>query len=122
MTLTNLDRATEVEIASPQLMAWLPLIVLPAASFFVRDRLPAWGFMWLMSFSLFAGCKWLTWWKARPTSRGRSVAYLLLWPGMDAGSFTDESRQPPHPSLANWLFALLKTLIGVLLIWPVAPR
>jgi hypothetical protein len=78
--------------------------------------------MWLMSFSLFAGCKWLTWWSARPASFGRSVAYLLLWPGMDAEVFLDQSRHPKRPSWAEWAFALVKTVIGVALIWLVAHR
>lgn len=76
--------------------------------------------MWLMSFSLFAGCKWLTWWNARPSSIGRSIAYLLLWPGMDAEAFLDHSLHPPRPSPSTWLFALFKTAFGAVLIWGVA--
>ncbi len=78
--------------------------------------------MWLVSFSLFAGCKWLTWWSARPAALRRSLAYLLLWPGMDTDAFLDESRHPERPSLVSWLFALGKTLMGIALIWGVAHR
>ena len=80
--------------------------------------------MWLMSFALFAGCKWLTWWTARhpTTSRKRSLAYLLLWPGMDAASFLDGQRVPPKPVPIQWLFAAAKTGLGILLIWFVAHR
>src|SRR5262245_40672846 len=67
------------------------LLVLPLLSLALRGTMPAWAFMWTMAFAIYAGCKWLTWWEARARLRrvsfGRSVAYLLLWPGMDAIAF-----------------------------------
>lgn len=77
-----------------------------------------------MSFSLFAGCKWLTWWKARnqTTSLQRALAYLLLWPGMDAASFLDRKQDPAKPSVVEWFQAGTKTLMGAVLIWLVAHR
>jgi hypothetical protein len=104
------------------LVGWLPIIVLPLAAYLFRKQLPTWAFMWVMAFSLFAGCKWLTWWTAAQASLGRSLAYLLMWPGMDADSFLDEARRPPPPSLKAWSFALSKTALGILLVWEVAHR
>jgi hypothetical protein len=78
--------------------------------------------MWLMSASLFAGCKWLTLWKASPSSFGRMIAYLFMWPGMDAETFLDVSRHPQQPTWRNWIFAFSKTVVGVILIWYVSPR
>src|SRR5277367_6740877 len=43
---------------------YLPLILLPALALLTRNIFPAWGFMWLLAFSLFFGCKWLTWQQA----------------------------------------------------------
>jgi len=80
--------------------------------------------MWALSFAIFAGLKWMTWWKARsrvPHSTARSLAYLVAWPGMDAESFLDSS-QPERPRLQEWLWAALKTAFGVLLLWLVARR
>ena len=80
--------------------------------------------MWLMSFSLFVGCKWLTWWGAHQIcpSIPRSLAYLLLWPGMDAHRFLDARRIPPKPAPSRWVAGVLKTLFGIVLIWIVAHR
>lgn len=100
----------------------MPIIILPLLSFFARNQIPAWAFMWLLSFSLFAGCKWLTWWKARRTSFGRSLAYLFLWPGMDADAFLREDERPARPTPTIWLIALAKTALGIVLIWVVAHR
>ena len=87
--------------------------------------MPAWFFMWALSFSIFAGLKWMTWWKARahtPHSAGRSVAYLVAWPGMDAETFLDADKQPAKPTAPDWLWAATKTALGAALLWIVARR
>jgi hypothetical protein len=87
--------------------------------------MPAWVFMWLLSFAIFAALKWMTWWKARlqcDHTVGRAIAYLVLWPGMDAEAFLDFRMRVPKPSLQEWLSAAAKTAFGILLLWLVARR
>jgi len=78
--------------------------------------------MWALSFTIFAGLKWMTWWNARAPahSTGRSLAYLVAWPGMDAESFLDPMQRPGRPGLQEWHWAAFKTCIGVLFLWVVA--
>ena len=95
----------------------LPLIALPAVAIALRNRMPAWLFMWTLSFALFAALKWISWWKARSEvahTAGRSLAYLLAWPGMDAEAFLDERRHVAQPNLREWLWAAAKTALGLL--------
>jgi hypothetical protein len=102
----------------------MPLLFLPAVAILARDRLPAWGFMWTLSFAIFAGLKWLTWWRARAFTSHlawRSAAYLLAWPGMDAEAFLI-STSCVRPPLRQWLWALLKSALGIILLWVVARR
>ena len=103
---------------------WVPLAILPLATFILKSRLPAWGFMWALAFAMFISFKWLTWWQARAagvrTTNARVLEYLLLWPGMDAQAFLDFDRQPSRPSVAAWAFATSKTVFGALLLWGVA--
>jgi hypothetical protein len=106
-------------------LGWLPLVLLPLLVIWFRDHMPAWLFMWLLAFAIFAGLKWITWWKARnhvPHSSGRSVAYLAAWPGMDAEAFLDSRRRVPTPGFREWSWALSKTLWGAVLLWQIARR
>ncbi len=103
----------------------LPLLVFPALVIALQARLPAWVFMWALSFAIFAGLKWMTWWKARTRvahSTERSIAYLVAWPGMDAETFLDAGRHPAKPNAREWLWATAKTAMGVALLWVVARR
>jgi predicted DCC family thiol-disulfide oxidoreductase YuxK len=105
--------------------AWIPLLLLPAITLMFGSKLPAWVFMWLLAFSLFVACKWLTFALAirsgaRPSSF-RSASYLLAWVGMDAESFLDLKAIPPRPARTEWQFAFAKTLFGAALIWICAP-
>ncbi|HTW58537.1 MAG TPA: MBOAT family protein [Terriglobales bacterium] len=99
------------------------MLALPAATLALRDRMAAWVFMWALSFAIFAGLKWITWWSARSRiahSAARSAAYLLAWPGMDAESFLDRGRRGERPRLREWIWAAAKTALGVLLMWVMA--
>jgi len=103
----------------------IPLVLFPSLAIASRSRMPAWLFMWALSFAIFAGLKWMTWWNAsfRVThSVGRSFTYLLAWPGMDAEHFLDASRRPAVPVVTDWLWASFKTAVGVALLWLVARR
>lgn len=106
-------------------IASIPLLLFPALAIAFRNRVPAWLFMWTLSFGIFAGLKWMTWWKARARvahSAGRSVAYLVAWPGMDAETFLDAGKLPVKPAFQEWLWAALKTALGVALLWAMARR
>jgi hypothetical protein len=108
------------------LPGWLPLVAFPAAVVATLHAAPPWVFMWALSVSIFAGFKWLTWWRAAIFPGGiagrwwRSVAYLLAWPGMDAAAFLDPAQRPAHPTRRQWLAAALNTLLGATLFWGLA--
>ncbi|HXZ10878.1 MAG TPA: MBOAT family protein [Candidatus Sulfotelmatobacter sp.] len=112
--------------APPVWPGWIPLIALPAAVCFFRARLEPWQFMWLLSIALFFGCKWETWFEARAAGvragLGRSLAYLFLWPGMDAPAFLDTNRDVDRVPGKEWLAATAKTVAGCALIWFAAHR
>jgi hypothetical protein len=83
--------------------------------------LPAWAVMWLLSGSIFAACKWITWHRAGvgQAARARQAAYLFGWPGMDAEAFVGASAvRPPRP--AEWIRGGAMTGIGVALFFGVA--
>jgi hypothetical protein len=106
-----------------QWIGWLPLVILPTSAFALRNILPAWAFMWLLAIAIFAGLKWMTWWRARKQvrhARWRSVACLLAWPGMDADSFLDPDKHPHRPSARAWLSAIFETALGASCLWAVA--
>ena len=99
------------------------MLVFPALAISVHNRLPAWVFMWALSFAIFAALKWMTWWTTRghtPQSLRRSIAYLVAWPGMDAEAFLDSQRRVAQPVARQWLWASAKTLLGIVLIWGIA--
>src|SRR5579863_9414704 len=123
MALTSMAANTRGKL-SPWI-AVLPLLVLPALAISFRIRVPAWLFMWALSFAIFAGLKWMTWWKARmrvPHSAARSLAYLVARPGMDAETFLDADRHPIKPIAQDWLWATFKAGVGVAVLWMVARR
>jgi hypothetical protein len=104
------------------LLDWFPLILLPGFFAVLKFDRP-WMLMWTLALSIFFALKWLTWWRARGDvshSWWRSAAYLLAWPGMDAGAFLDEGQRPALPLLRDWSRAFLNIGIGVVLLWGVA--
>jgi len=109
----------------PDWPAYLLLLALPASTTLCANVVPPWGFMWALSFSIFAGLKWMTWWKARqsfPSNAARSMAYLLAWPGMDATAFLDPGLRVARPNLRQWLAPVAKTSLGFLLLGVLARR
>lgn len=102
---------------------WLPIAILPFLVIAFGARLAPWVFMWLLSFALFFGLKWLVLMRAREKiadSNSRSFAFLFAWPGMDAETFLDVRQTPPPPSLATWACASTETIVGAVLLWGIA--
>lgn len=94
------------------------------SALFARPFIPAWGFVFALSFSIFFGFKWLTLKRAvaggaRPGLR-RALGYIFCWVGMDAARFLDESRRPETPRMGEWIAALLKTALGCVIFWILA--
>ncbi len=104
---------------------WGPIIVLPTAVLlFTPAEWPRWVFMWLLSFVIFVGCKWLTW--RRTPAPGapwwQHAGYLLAWPGLNARAFLSRDRLPAKdlPKSQEWGAAAIKLLVGIALFWGVA--
>ncbi|HKS82758.1 MAG TPA: membrane bound O-acyl transferase family-domain-containing protein [Candidatus Acidoferrales bacterium] len=131
--VTNCERA-----AAPERMArrqgnasiwmeWGPLVALPAAACAFAGRMAAWEFMWALAAAIFLGCKWETWFAAREeraeAPAWRSLAYLLLWPGMDARAFlATGGREVARPGARKWAVAAVKTLIGAAIMMLIVQR
>jgi hypothetical protein len=99
-----------------------PLLVLPAAVLTAAPAWwPRWAWMWTLALAVFAGCKWLTWRRARASyaPAWKHLAYLALWPGMDADSFLSSGPVADgRPRGGDWLFAMVKLACGaLLLVW-----
>ena len=105
------------------LSGWFALAVWLSFAALLRTTLQPWAFMFILAFSIYLGLKWLTWWRVERSvahSTWRSMAYIVAWPGMNAESFLDESRHVPIPQFRNWVGAIFKTMLGVILLWFVA--
>ncbi|WLD13355.1 MBOAT family protein [Planctellipticum variicoloris] len=78
---------------------------------------PRWLVMWMIAVAVYALLKWLSW-QTSPTTHvpaWKHAAYLLAWPGMDAGAFLRLSPAVVvRPSLAEWGFAATKLSLGLL--------
>jgi Membrane bound O-acyl transferase family len=105
-------------------LGWAPLVILPPLSISLRQILAPWVFMWILAGSIFFGFKW--WTLRRAIDRGvastlfRRIAFLFLWPGMDAVRFLDPHFTAEKPVTGQWLFALAKTAFGAALLWGAA--
>jgi uncharacterized membrane protein YqaE (UPF0057 family) len=101
---------------------WLPLMLLPPIVVVLRNGMAPWIFMWALASAIFAGCKWLTFRRAiaHQLRAGiwRSLAYLFTWPGMDAAAFLQKkSYGAGNVRRRHWVFAGVKTVAGVALIF-----
>jgi Membrane bound O-acyl transferase family len=113
-----------------EFVLWTPLAVLPVAALALGARLPAWLFMWVLAISVYAGLKWLSFADRAPASEivsWRALGYLAGWPGMDAATFFAKGRHVAEPKAREWLFAVAKLALGLLLVrlavanWHAAP-
>src|SRR5580765_3723999 len=87
---------------------------------------PAWVFMWVVAFAIYAGFKWVTYREASvqglavPT-RTRLI-YLLCWPGMSLKEFVGVPlAKEPRRTVPRWLAPTAKTLVGAGLVWFAVP-
>jgi len=102
-------------------VGWLPLLVLPAGVLVFGRQLAPWALMWALSIAIYAALKWMSWWRARVTaSRGRSLAYLVAWPGMDAPSFLNPRLRAANVSRGELGRAVAATVLGVMLLYVAA--
>jgi alginate O-acetyltransferase complex protein AlgI len=119
--MRQIAAASSLRRPGSELAGWLPLLGLPLLVLATLHAAEPWVFMWALSASVFAGFKWLTWTRASASGSGwRSLAYLLLWPGMDAATFLNPAARPTPPALGEWVTAVLKTLLGTVLFWGTA--
>jgi len=113
----------ERSIRGGGIAGWLPLVLVPCCAAVACARAVAWEFMWALAIAIYAGLKWMSWWRARgsvPHTGARSIGYLLAWPGMDAEAFLRADARVARPAAREWLAALSKTAWGALLVWWVA--
>jgi predicted DCC family thiol-disulfide oxidoreductase YuxK len=119
--------ATDATPPLPARTRWLGLAVLPLLALTTKPILPAWGFMWLMAFAIFFGCKWLTLGivagRREYVCPFRATAYLLAWPGMDAGRFLSPELSARVARSAMFKavgLAVVRMLFGSVLLFAIA--
>ena len=106
--------------------AWVPFCLFPTVAIAYQSFFPEkWVFMWVLAFAIYISCKWLTLcltWK-RGFSSGilRSCGYLFLAPDMDAKPFMDDAPVVHRPAPVEWITASCKFLLGICMLWLVAP-
>jgi hypothetical protein len=109
--------------AKSKALDWLPAALILAAGFGLASELHGPSRMWAAAFALFFACKWVTWRRAAeagcPANLGRHLGYFLGWVGMDAKRFLGP-RTATAPPAREWLFAMAKVLLGVILMWGAA--
>jgi hypothetical protein len=102
-----------------ELLATLPVIT----PLLLASDWPRWMVMWLICGAIYAGCKWLTWRRSRVViaTWARQLGYLFAWSGLDADRFLKPAATAmKRPLPGEWLFAAVKFIFGVVLIFYVA--
>jgi hypothetical protein len=125
MTISEANKVQRPLTQTDVWTAYFPLILLSSGMVVVRDRMPAWAFMWALAIVIYASLKWASWWRSPlrfETTAARSLGYLLAWPGMDADSFLATGRNVPAPGAREWVWAIGKTVVGASLLWVIARR
>jgi hypothetical protein len=99
--------------------------IVPALAVFISaltcHGLPAWLYMWVLAISVFAGAKWIVIASLLPSKEAswkRIVAFLFLWPGLNANRFFFGT--PTAATAAEWTFAVAKSALGAGLLWGAA--
>ena len=99
--------------------AGLNLLALPALAWCMTRHEPAWLTMWAISFAEFFAVKIFTLTTVQGENKfWRIVAYLALWPGLNAREFLgDRSARPNWTRGTVLAAALLNTALGAVLLW-----
>jgi hypothetical protein len=86
-------------------------------------QVPSWAVMWTLAALVFAGCKWLTWHTrvAGTSPAWKHVAYLFLWPGLDARRFFNKRGECERCRSTEWLGATARLTTGLTLLFGIAP-
>ena len=83
LSLSGIKESASAEVVEGRSsIGWLPISVLPLIAVAFRNRLPAWVFMWILSFAIFVSLKWLTWWRARARMAHADLALRRLPSGL----------------------------------------
>jgi Membrane bound O-acyl transferase family len=88
---------------------------------FTKVTWPRWALMWGLAFTIYCGCKWLTWQRTPVAGvpAWRHLAYLVAWPGLDAAAFLQE--RPEHaPARHEWMRGWTNLAIGLILFFAIA--
>lgn len=91
----------------------------------VANNLPPWMVMWLWAGGLFFSGKIAMLILHHPriqTLRWRLLAFIILWPGMDLKPWLAKPAEQPEAPPTPMAAALMKLLLGALLLWGVAPH
>jgi len=99
--------------------ACLLLAALPIAAIWLTRDYAEWQVMWALAFSIYAGLKWLSFSTAKEhgfISTKRAIAYLLLWPGMDATTFCNPAKSVQRPRWSEGVWAIAKFSLGIALL------
>ncbi len=103
---------------------WVPVLLLPTAVLpSTPTDWPHWLWMWLLAFSIFSACKWLTWLGSpmEDVPIWKHAAYLLAWPGLDARAFLGSSWAPrDRPTCHEWTLAAGQLTLGMIVFWGIA--
>ena len=87
---------------------------------------PPWGWMCVLAGALWAAAKAGTLVQARGVQpragSARVLAYLVLWPGMNAGAFLSPRATVPVPPARSWLAAFARIAAGAALVFLAVPR
>jgi alginate O-acetyltransferase complex protein AlgI len=91
------------------------LAVMPTAR---QNPMPPWLTATIIALGVFFALKLVSLRGCDLAARGRVLAYVFLWPGMNARSFLDCSRrETPRPSPGELALALLKLGVGLFAGW-----
>lgn len=95
-----------------------------ASLFLCTTGASGWEAMWTTAIAIYAGFKWKMWREAVRTGvradRLRTFKFLVLWPGMDARRFLDDSLRPEKPARAARISGEVNMAFGAGLVWGVA--
>jgi hypothetical protein len=91
---------------------WQPPVVAVMTAMVAGAALAPWAYMWTLAFTLYAACKWITWWPSRSLgSWRRSMVYLFAYAGMNAREFMSAAPSA-RPTWRDYIFPAINALAG----------